>query len=106
MGGRITRKDVLAYIEREEAQGQGAPAGAAPVQSAQAPQETIQPSGTSPFQGLQIRRLRNRRLHLAQLFRMCVIPGAFDGIAENSNHRSGRNGRRQIGILYRCYADA
>ncbi|RAR45259.1 dihydrolipoamide acetyltransferase family protein [Paenibacillus sp. MDMC362] len=54
MGGRITRKDVLAYIEKGgAAQGNGAPAGAVPAQSAQAPKETIQPSGTSPFQGLQ-----------------------------------------------------
>lgn len=54
MGGRITRKDVLAYIEKGgAAQGQGAPAVAVPAQSAQAPQETVQPSGTSPFQGLQ-----------------------------------------------------
>ncbi|MGG4093111.1 dihydrolipoamide acetyltransferase family protein [Paenibacillus lautus] len=54
MGGRITRKDVLAYIEKGgAAQSKGAPAGAAPAQSAQAPKETVQPSGTSPFQGLQ-----------------------------------------------------
>lgn len=54
MGGRITRKDILAYIEKGgAAQGQGAPAGGTPAQSAQAPKETIQPSGTSPFQGLQ-----------------------------------------------------
>lgn len=54
MGGRITRKDVLAYIEKGgAAQGQGAPVGAAPVQSTQAPKETVQPSGNSPFQGLQ-----------------------------------------------------
>lgn len=54
MGGRITRKDVLAYIEKGgAAQGQIAPAGAVPAQIAQAPKETIQPSGISPFQGLQ-----------------------------------------------------
>jgi 2-oxoisovalerate dehydrogenase E2 component (dihydrolipoyl transacylase) len=54
MGGRITRKDVLAYIERGgAAQGQSTPAGAAPAQSTQAPKEAVQPSGNSPFQGLQ-----------------------------------------------------
>lgn len=54
MGGRITRKDVLAYIEKGGAsQGQGTPAKAAPAQNAQAPKEAVQPSGNSPFQGLQ-----------------------------------------------------
>ncbi len=56
MGGRITRKDVLAYIEKgwaAQGQGQGAPAGSASFSSTQAQREAVQPSGTSPFQGLQ-----------------------------------------------------
>lgn len=51
MGGRITRKDVLAYIEKGGAQ--GASAAAAPGQRVDAPKETVQQSSASPFEGLQ-----------------------------------------------------
>lgn len=51
MGGRITRKDVLAYIEKGGAQ--GASAAAAPGQRMDVPKESVQPSSVSPFEGLQ-----------------------------------------------------
>jgi len=51
MGGRITRKDVLAYIEKGGAQ--GASATAVPGPRADAPKQSVQPSSASPFEGLQ-----------------------------------------------------
>ncbi|KOR88671.1 dihydrolipoamide acetyltransferase family protein [Paenibacillus solani] len=51
MGGRITRKDVLAYIEKGGAP--GASAAAAPGQRVDAPKESVQRSSASPFKGLQ-----------------------------------------------------
>ncbi|MGG3282495.1 dihydrolipoamide acetyltransferase family protein [Paenibacillus solani] len=51
MGGRITRKDVLAYIEKGGAQ--GASAAAAPSQRVDAPKQSVQQSSASPFKGLQ-----------------------------------------------------
>lgn len=52
MGGRITRKDVLAYIEKGGAAA-GNSAGGASMNHSQAPRETVQPSSGSPFEGLQ-----------------------------------------------------
>ncbi|GAA0832930.1 dihydrolipoamide acetyltransferase family protein [Bifidobacterium pullorum subsp. gallinarum] len=52
MGGRITRKDVLAYIEKGGAAASYAAEGAA-FNPSQAPRETVQHRSTSPFEGLQ-----------------------------------------------------
>ncbi|EFU41586.1 catalytic domain of components of various dehydrogenase complexes [Paenibacillus vortex V453] len=52
MGGRITRKDVLAYIEKGGAAASYAAEGAA-FNPSQAPKETVQHRSMSPFEGLQ-----------------------------------------------------
>lgn len=54
LGGRITRKDVLAYIKQGGAQ--GSTADVASGQHNEPPQETVQSSTTSPFEGLQHQR--------------------------------------------------
>ena len=75
MGGRITRKDVLAYIEREERQARRSCRSKDQSRAPKHRKKRYSLAGLRRFKVAKIRRLRNRRLHLAQLFRMCVIPG-------------------------------
>lgn len=80
MGGRITRKDVLAYIEK----------GGQPKAKAKAllpdrrlslarkrKEKQCSRAGLRRFKVCSIRRLRNRRLLWAQPFRMCAIRGCI-----------------------------